>query len=270
VDIFGLFFGWLFEKLADKAVEKTKRFYVGQSLDGEQLGDIDLSDYAFTSRFAHSERDLQTVLALRRSYFGRGVVAPDDAYRACWRRNPDTMKIVYDPFEGPVGYWSALPTDAESFAEFIRGEVSHSEMLANRCLPWSAVDPGNCYVYIVGAVVPLVGGAGSRTVHNNISRRVILDSFAFGLDLLQHVTLAGITGYPSRNGGYRALLKMGLEQSSIYVDDDRNQPIFFLESAQMATLEQKLQAFTGKCQHEIPKWESEDRSRFLAELKSAS
>ena len=57
----------------------------------------------WTSRFATTPADLETVLALRRGAFPAGLVSPDATYLACWQRNRHSMKLVHDRGGNPIG-----------------------------------------------------------------------------------------------------------------------------------------------------------------------
>lgn len=258
--------GWVISKFADRAVKEVNDRYGKDESDADPIGDLSLTEQQFTSRFVRSERDMQTILSLRRAYFKRKVIVPDEAYRRCWHRNQFTFRLVLDDFGGPVGYWGIVPTTRDSFEAFVRGEVSHGTMLTDRCVPWASAIRDGCYLYIVGAVVPLTDGPGSKAVQQAISLRVILDSFSFGLELMQQVKFRGICGYPSRPRGLTILKKMGLEQSEVYVDNNKHQPVFSLRQDQMVILKEKMSLFTGRCRSEIPLWDSTDRTRFHEDL----
>ena len=265
--LFGAGAGWLFAAAADKVVETMVANY--REPEGSPIDDLidDLSDEQFTSRFANTRKDVETVLALRRHYFRKHVVVPDRDYRCFWTRNRFSLKVVYDDTGSPVGYWSATPIDAHSFDEFCRGHRSHRKMLRKASLPWSSIGEAPGHLYIVGAVVPLAKGTGAATAHRMISRRVLLDSFSFAVELMSHVTIRGVCGYPSRNAGAGILRKLELQETTVFVDNDPFQPIFVIsDEQQVLRLRNNLQAFCNRWRGLIPSWDSEDRSRFLAQL----
>ena len=48
----------------------------------------------FTSRFATTRNDLDVVLDLRRAFFGKRPVSPDESYIHCWEKNRQSMKVI--------------------------------------------------------------------------------------------------------------------------------------------------------------------------------
>jgi hypothetical protein len=253
----------------------------------------------YTSRFANTQNDLDTVLRLRRAYFGRAIIVPDDAYRACWSRNRDSLKVVYNLSNQPVGYWSVFPIDASTFGQMKVGAISHGEMLTGRCLEWSSIDPANVYLYIVGVVVPppprrrrpsaLDAYLAGRFVHDLlecgtyvveritgvIERRrkiragyVLLDCISFAREFLPHVAVKGICGYPSRTAGREQLEKLGFRATETFIDGDSNQPLFILNAEEIPRFQTAVDRYlkTRKRRNRIPSWDADDRQRFLERL----
>jgi hypothetical protein len=228
---------------------------------------------AFTSRFATTLHDLDAVLRLRRAYFRNDLVSPDDSYRRCWKANRFSMKVVSDLFGEPIGYWGVIPIAKETFNRFIKGGewgITHGEMLNNHALPWTAVRPSEVRLYIIGAVVPVAEGRNRREsslLQKMISWRVLLDSFQFGIELMDRLTLRAVCGYPSRTGGYSTLDAMGLARTKVYIGGDPNQPIFSMTCARHLTrVRDRLGFFVQNHAHEVPEWDNGDRDQFFAQV----
>jgi hypothetical protein len=230
---------------------------------------------AFTSRFASTAYELDVVLRLRRAYFRHQVVSPDDTYRRCWKTNAYSMKVVYDFFGEPIGYWAVIPIAKETFNRFIKGGaggITHGEMLRDHALAWSDVQPTEVRLYIVGAVVPVLDGRNQRAnslLQKMISWRVLLDSFQFGIALMDRLTLRAVCGYPSRSGGYTTLDAMGLTRTKVCIAGDPRQPIFSMTcSRQLSRVRDRLSFFVRNHAYEVPVWDSQDRDRFFWQLGS--
>jgi hypothetical protein len=185
-------------------------------------------------------------------------------------RNLDAMKLVYYLHE-PVGYWSVIPIEAATFENFIRGQSSHVDMLTKHCLDWHSVNPDAVYLYIVGAVVPIRSAhqdAKQSLLQTLISGRVILDLCRFGHELLEHVTVKGVCGYPSRTGGYQLFRKtVAFEKLQTLIDQDEMQPVFAILENRMSLLKEHLALRLKKSIPKAPLWDSHDRRRFLHMLQ---
>jgi hypothetical protein len=228
---------------------------------------------SFTSRFATSLHELDVVLRLRRAYFHRHLVSPDDSYRQCWKNNPCSMKVVYDLFGEPIGYWAVVPIAKETFNRFIKGGeqgITHAEMLQDHALSWSAVQRAEVRLYIIGAVVPVPEGRNQREyslLQKMISWRVLLDSFQFGIELMDRVTLRAVCGYPSRTGGYTTLDAMGFAKTKVCIAGDPRQPIFSMTcSRHLTRVRDRLAFFIRNHAHEVPVWDPGDRLQFFGQL----
>jgi hypothetical protein len=176
-------------------------------------------------------------------------------------------------------------------------------MLAERCLDWSSVDPDNAYLYVVGAVVPparrrwrspalekyrigrllvalfefaqymfdrISGRLEGR--RKRIAGRVLHDWMSFGHELLKHVTVKGICGYPSRTAGREQLEGLGFHPTGALIDGDPNQPVLIVSAGELSEFRRRLKAHltdrrTGQSRlGKTPKWSDQDRRRFLAQL----
>jgi hypothetical protein len=231
---------------------------------------------AFTSRFATTAYELDVVLRLRRAYFRHHLVSPDETYRRCWESNPYSMKVVYDLFGEPIGYWAVIPIARETFNRFIKGGkqgITHAEMLRDHTLAWSEVRPTEVRLYIVGAVVPIPDGRNHRAnslLQKMISWRVLLDSFQFGIDLMDRLTLRAVCGYPSRTGGYTTLDAMGLYRTKVCIAGDPKQPIFSMTcSRHLSRVRDRLGFFVRNHANEVPIWDARDREHFFKQLGTA-
>ncbi len=214
---------------------------------------------AFTSRFATTPYDLDVVLRLRRAYFRNHLVSPDDSYRQCWKSNAYSMKVVSDVFGEPIGYWAVIPIAKDTFNRFIKGgagEITHGEMLRDHALAWSEVRPNEVRLYIIGAVVPVPEGRNKREnslLQKMISWRVLLDSFQFGIELMDRLTLRAVCGYPSRTGGYTTLDAMGLMKTKVCIAGDPKQPIFSMTcSRHLNRVRDRLGFFVRNHPNEVP------------------
>ncbi len=223
---------------------------------------------SFSSRFANTEADLEAVLGLRRAFFGSQVIVPDESYRRCWRRNPDSMKLVFDFSKRPVGYWSVIPVSRASFSAFVENRCSHEEMLTRHCVGWDAVDPGAAFLYVVGAVVPPEGAAGQgyAAAPSILSSRVLLDLFSFADLLSCSVAVRGVCGYPSRTGGRQILKKLGFAESGGYVGGDSRQPVCYYDEGRMRALRNLLSHYLSGKSEAAPEWDKDDRDRFFSIL----
>jgi hypothetical protein len=231
---------------------------------------------AFTSRFATTPYDLDVVLRLRRAYFRNHVVSPDDSYRQCWKNNPWSMKVVSDLFGEPIGYWAVVPIAKETFHRFIKGGdrgITHAEMLRDHALAWSAVRPEDVRLYIIGAVVPVPAGRNQREnslLQKMISWRVLLDSFQFGIELMDRLSLRAVCGYPSRTGGYTTLDAMGFMKTKVCIAGDPKQPIFAMTcSRHLKRVRDRLGFFVRNHSNEVPVWDARDRDQFFRQLGGA-
>lgn len=272
---------WVANKIIDSATGKA----AGSVLDtignairahGPDEGHIQgPPERAFTSRFASTAYDLDVVLRLRRAYFRNHLVSPDDSYRQCWKNNAYSMKVVYDVFGEPIGYWAVIPIAKDSFNRFIKGgegEITHGEMLRDHALAWSEVQPAEVRLYIIGAVVPVAEGRNKREnslLQKMISWRVLLDSFQFGIELMDRLTLRAVCGYPSRTGGYTTLDAMGLTKTKICIAGDPKQPIFSMTcSRHLTKVRDRLGFFVRNHPNEVPVWDTRDRDQFFRQLGS--
>jgi hypothetical protein len=227
-----------------------------------------LLDRPSTSRFASTEEDLDTILQLRRAFFKKSVIVPDDIYVACWRRNPDTMKIVYDLLGKPIGYWSVIPIGPQSFEQFVKGKSTHEQMMSVNCLPWPEVDPDNAYLYVVGAVVPVPSGRNEFTLlHKMVSGQVILDMYSFGLEVIDRLDIKGICGYPSKTAGLTNFQKAGFIQTNIFIDNDKNQPVYVITADGLPKLREDWKSQKRRYIGYLPVWDSQDRKRVLRQIK---
>lgn len=222
-----------------------------------------------TSRFATTRDELNIVLELRRAFFGSSVIVPDASYRECWRRNHYSMKIVYY-LNKPLGYWSVIPIDEATFRQAVLGHLSHEEMLTKSCMNWHDVKRGDTYLYVVGAVVPPWGDpneTSSALLQRLLSAYVILDSYAFAAELIDHVEVRGVCGYPSKTGGYELMERTeGFKKTPILINGDPHQPLFVLEGADVPRFKDFLKGFIAKPHDRIPEWDAQDRREFLASL----
>jgi hypothetical protein len=232
---------------------------------------------AFTSRFATTAYELDVVLRLRRAYFHQHLVSPDDTYRRCWKNNAYSMKVVYDLFGEPVGYWAVIPIAHETFNRFIKGGdegIAHGAILKDHALDWSEVRPGEARLYIVGAVVPVPDGRDHRAsslLQKLISWRVLLDSFQFGIELMDRLTVRAVCGYPSRTGGYTTLDAMGLTRTKVCIAGDPRQPIFSMTCRRhLGRVRDRLNFFLKNHANEVPVWDANDRDRFFSRLGVAA
>ncbi|MDR3476051.1 MAG: hypothetical protein P4M09_30770 [Devosia sp.] len=176
---------------------------LGERVKGKT--EVDITSKRITSYFATDPTQLEDVLRIRASYFAKTVVSSDVSYRNCFKHNNMTFKIVaYD--DEPMAYWGLMPIGRETFEAFCRGEVSHEEMLSNRCIAWDDADAGGLYLYVIGAVTPWTPPGGKpllRTDRGVLSTILLEDLFGFAKDLMDHYTVAGVAGYPSREKGRR-------------------------------------------------------------------
>jgi hypothetical protein len=263
----------LFETATGKAAEGVLDT-IGSAIraHGPEEGHIQgPPERAFTSRFATTPYDLDVVLRLRRAYFRSHLVSPDDSYRQCWKNNSRSMKVVYDVFGEPIGYWAVVPIAKDSFNRFIKGGaggITHGEMLRDHALAWSAVRPGEVRLYIIGAVVPVPEGRNKREnslLQKMVSWRVLLDSFQFGIELMDRLTLRAVCGYPSRTGGYTTLDAMGFIRTKVCIAGDPLQPIFSMTcSRHLARVRERLGFFVRNHATEVPVWDAQDRQQFFS------
>jgi len=258
----------MWETLIEIIIALTKKMYhflkrpAGRHIDQPP-------DRCFTSRFANTEDDLATVLQLRHAFFGRHVIVPDTTYRACWGRNPDAMKLVYDFSGKPVGYWSVIPVASNSYENFVKGESSHNEMMCAKCLPWSSVAADEVYLYVVGAVVPVPSGRSERGLLQELIRgHVLLDLYSFGLDVMSRLKVKGICGYPSKTAGLTIFQKAGFVRTEVFIDKDENQPVYVLSGDGMTEFRQQVKSL--KKRHTVPVWDAHDRRRFLRMIMKES
>lgn len=222
----------------------------------------------WTSRFATTPEDHETILDLRRRAFAAGVVSSDATYRACWRRNGRSMKLVRDREGRPTGYWGLIPIGRDAFAAFAAGGETHARMLAEACLAWDAADPGELYLYVIGIVVPdAKAGAGRARGYalDRSSAAVLLDAFAFGLELAHRARVAGVCGYPSRVEGFRIFRRaMDIEPSAVLIDGEPSQPVFAREGAGLGAVRRRLQSHLDRNRPLVPAWDAGDREAFFA------
>jgi hypothetical protein len=269
---------WVANKLFDSATGKAAGTFldaIGSALRPHGADDGHIQgppDRAFTSRFATTVYDLDVILRLRRAYFRSHLVSPDDSYRQCWQKNPYSMKVVHDVFGEPIGYWAVVPIVKETFNWFIRGGISHAEMLRDHVVNWSAVPAGDVHLYIIGAVVPVPAGRVRREnslLQKLISWRVLLDSFQFGIELMDRLTLRGVCGYPSRTGGFTTLEAMGLMKTKVCIAGDPSQPIFSMTCRRhLSRVRERLSFFVRNHANDVPVWEPRDREQFYVRLAS--
>jgi hypothetical protein len=272
---------WVANKLVESVSGKAADSVLARIGDafrahGNELGEAHIQgppERAFTSRFATSAYELDVVLGLRRAYFRHHLVSPDETYRRCWKSNAFSMKVVYDFFGAPIGYWSVIPIARETFNRFIRGGqggLTHGELLRDHALAWSSIRPPDVRLYIVGAVVPVPDGRNQRAnslLQKMISWRVLLDSFQFGIELMDRLSVRGVCGYPSRTGGYTTLDSMGLTRTKVCIADDPKQPIFSMTcSRHLSRVRERLSFFVQNHANEVPVWDAQDRARFLQQL----
>jgi hypothetical protein len=270
---------WVANKLIETATGKAASSVldtIGHALsthDREEGHIQGPPERAFTSRFATTAYDLDVVLKLRRAYFRSHLVSPDDSYRDCWRNIAYSMKVVYDLFGEPIGYWAVIPIARETFNRFLQGGqagITHGELLRSHALAWSEVAPTEVRLYIIGAVVPIAAGRNPREnslLQKIISWRVLLDSIQFGVELMDRLTLRAVCGYPSRTGGYTTLDAMGLTKTKVCIAGDPKQPIFSMTcSRHLNKVRERLGFFVRNHPNEVPIWDSRDRDRFFSQF----
>jgi hypothetical protein len=212
----------------------------------------------YNSRFATTREELEIVLDLRRAYFRDKPVSPDQSYRISHEKNSSSMKLVCSA-NGPTGYWSLIPTNESAYRLFLEGKQSHEQMLTEHCLPWTSVDQSNAYIYVVGAVEP--------TGNPVLATYVMLDWIAFISDLLQHMSIKGFCGYPSRDNGYRQFEKFGFTKSDVLIDNDPEQPIFLMEGDRIKQFKTALDMELESKRNRVPLWDKEDRREFYKLLR---
>jgi hypothetical protein len=259
--------GWVSNKIADgvsgrmgrviRGLERGPRRRRGDHISVEPL------EPPFTSRFATSRSDLDVVLGLRRAFFGKRPVSPDESYIRCWETNRQAMKLVHRATGEPVGYWAVIPIRRESFRQFIRGNpgIPHAGLLAEHTQPWS---PSVTCLYIVGAVVPIPEARRGSLGQGAVRWRVLTDAFQFALDVLDRLPIERICGYPSQTGGYDVLDLMGFTRTKVCIDGKDSQPVFSATSRrQLERVRQRLGVLVDTYDHMLPVWVPHDRRHFL-------
>lgn len=228
-------------------------------------------DSTLVSRFADSEQELQTVLALRQACFSESTVSSDASYRQCWHKNPDCFKVVY-AFErityNPIGYWGLIPIDESAYHTFLKGKLSHEEILTGEAIDWCDVDPDNVYVYVIGAVVPAIVDAQSW-LYKRMSGWILIDMLDFAVMLSSLVKLRGVCGYPSRPEGREQFSRLRFKQSGIYIDDNEEQPVSFVPEDGIERLIKEIQLKSEQFGHPVH-WEDRDQQRFLLRLNTCT
>jgi hypothetical protein len=262
--------GWVSSKIADGVSGEMGRVIRGLGRDqrrraGAGAGHISVEplEPPFTSRFATSRGDLDVVLGLRRAFFGRRPVSPDESYVRCWEKNRQSMKIVHRATGEPVGYWAVIPIRRESFTRFIRGNpgIAHAELLADHSQPWS---PSVSCLYIVGAVVPIPEARQGSLGQGAVRWRVLTDAFQFALDVMDRLPIERICGYPSQTGGYDVLDLMGFTRTRVCIDGKDSQPVFSATCRrQLTRVRERLGVLVDTYDHMLPVWVPHDRRHFF-------
>jgi hypothetical protein len=260
--------GWASAKVAEGVSGKLGRVIRVFDRQKRKTSHISIEppEPPFTSRFATTRDDLDTVLELRRAFFRKHPVSPDSTYVRCWEKNKHSMKVVYRSSGDPVGYWAIIPIRKETFTQFIRGDsgISHADMLARHTHPWS---PSVSCLYIIGAVVPVADDRKTSLGQGGTRWRVLADAFHFATEVMDRLPLRNICGYPSRTGGYDVLDLMGFHKTKVCIDDDASQPIFSVTSAQqLGRVRQRLGVLVDNYDHMLPAWETRDRSQFFDQI----
>lgn len=139
----------------------------------------------------------------------------------------------------------------------MKGELTHEKVLTKHVLRWESVVGSEVFLYVVGIVVPSAG--------QYVSGRVLLDMFSFGIDIMDHLDIAGIFGYPSRNAGYEIFEHMGFSNSGVIVDNDEGQPVFYVPEVDghLARVKHAFSEYVCKEFKRVPIWNENDRRRFL-------
>ncbi len=220
------------------------------------------------SRFVHSGHDLEKVLEMRRAFFGRDLVSSDKSYRKCWARNPNSFKIVFDEDQGGVGYWGAIPVQEATYYRFIECKVSHERILSSEALHWHSVDPSGVYIYIIGAVVPIIGSSSSLGAKLSASY-VVLDMMDFFVAVKGLYSVKGICGYPSRRYGHDILIRMGFTENGHYIDGDEGQPVCLVAHDRMGAFLSNSQSFVARHEKYRPMWDPVDRDAFVQGIKDS-
>lgn len=229
-------------------------------------------DSVFVSRFTGSRDELDTVLALRRSFFADSVVSSDASYEACWKRNHYAFKIIYvheNNQARPLGYWGLIPIDIVAFKSFLRGKISHEEMLMEETRDWCEIDPANTYIYVIGAVLPDAAHAASpleRWYVKIMSSRILIDMFEFAEVISSLFAFKGICGYPSQTGGADIFSKLSFRQNGVYIDGDESQPVSYVAEEEIERLLREIRYYTEKHGH-LVYWEEPDKERFLLRIE---
>lgn len=223
-----------------------------------------------TSRFASTEVLLKEVLKVREAHFGSKPIVPDAAYHECWQNNRYSMKVVYN-HNGIIGYWSVIPVNYDTFQGFLKGEITHEEMLTRHCLSWRNIEGGAVYLYIIGIVVPSTKSLKKDKfdeAHKFRAATVIQDFLSFGYELNKVVTIKGVCGYPSESNGYNLLVKTkGFKETQVLIDGDESQPIFVVKESDIPILGRYLSMKMKFYEEDIPKWNEADRKRFFSMIK---
>ena len=232
-----------------------------------------LFDGALVSRFAVSRRELDTVLQLRRAFFAERIVSSDESYIRCWERNHYVFKIMYvqdDNYSKPLGYWGLIPINKSAYDNFLRGRISHEDMLMKEAVDWCEIDPKNVYIYVIGAVLPEVASAISpseRLYVKLMASRVLIDMFDFAEAISQLLTFKGICGYPSRAGGADVFSKLSFRNNGIYIDGDEDQPVSYVYENDIGRLVREIKYYSDRHGH-IVTWDEDDKKRFLIRMNT--
>lgn len=223
------------------------------------------------SRFAGCGADMDSILAVRRSFFGAQLVSSDDSYWLCWVRNRQSFKMVFNADGKIIGYWGVIPVSRQTHDLLLQDRTTHGEILSLHALPWGMQREAVC-LYIIGAVT-LDRGNRNDVGTSLRAGKVALDLGRF-LSIaarLHGERLHAIFGYPSRRFGRNLLVRAGLPGTGSYAAGDRSQEIFSASGDALGKVVNDLECAMNKRRvAAAPQWDPQDEARFMTHFATGA
>lgn len=228
-----------------------------------EASQLPTSTCSYTSRFAQSRDELERVLLMRSSCFKNRLV-PDAAYLKCWENNPRSMKIVFANGE-PIGFWGVAPVPRETLNSFIKGHLTHDEIL-RLCKGWEdTTEPVGLYVF--GVVVPLPSGVNAtcRSIMGQaLQTRVVCDLISFLSEITDRMPVCGVASYPATPEALQLMEQFqgnGLLRTSTLIEGKQSQPVF--RNDDLGKFRASLKEHVSRPLEFVPLWQKEDRDFFF-------
>lgn len=244
--------------------EETSNSKKSKSSGKTKRDPLDIHDGTY-SNFAKSKKDMELVLKIRKSFFRDKLVSSDDSYFKCWTKNYYSFKLVFDNDKSVIGYWGIVPISFDTYESFLKGNLTHEDILNDKVLNWCDVNIEEVYIYIIGVVTKdfdELETLGKRAVAISL----LTDMAQYVLWLNEHIKILGICAYPNKESGHSRLVGMGFEENGIFIDNDSNQPVCYVDINNIQNSLRLSKYFIERFKGFLPDWSESDSNELLENI----